>query len=464
MPDILAELLQALGPEVVTPGEAVARRYFCDWSAIDPTLPRALLRPRSTAEVAAALRLCHAAGQAVVPQGGLTGLAGGATPRAGDIVLSLERLAGIEEIDPAAATLTVKAGTPLELAQRAAEAAGFLLALDLGARGSCQVGGNLSTNAGGNRVIRYGMAREQVLGLEVVLADGTVLTSLNKMLKNNAGYDIKQLFIGAEGTLGIITRAVLRLHARPRSRATAMVALRTYEAVVALLRRAQRELGEISAYEAMWGGFYDFIANHPTIKRKPLPNGHPFYVLMEYSGADPAGDSTRFQALLEAAMEEGVILDAVLAQSEQDARDLWIIREGAPIDSFPLVINFDVSLPIARIDDYVTRCRAGLDAAWPEAHKLFYGHIGDSNLHISVMMARPAAEQALRDLMHAVDAVVYEAVRDMGGSVSAEHGVGTLKRDWLGHSRSEPELALMRVLKQTLDPKGILNPGKVIIA
>src|SRR5215472_11792782 len=288
MADIVEELRQALGAGVVTPGEAVERRYFCDWSAIDPAPPRALLRPRNAHEVSTALRLCHAAGQGVVPQGGLTGLAGGATPRAGDIVLSLERLAGIEEIDRAAATITVGAGTPLEQAQRAAEDAGFLLALDLGARGSCQVGGNLSTNAGGNRVIRYGMAREQVLGLEVVLADGTILTSLNKMLKNNTGYDIKQLFIGAEGTLGLITRAVLRLHARPLSRATAFVALPAYTAVVTLLRRAQRELGEISAYEAMWGGFYDFIANHPTIKRKPLPDGHPFYALIEYSGADPA--------------------------------------------------------------------------------------------------------------------------------------------------------------------------------
>ena len=462
MPDIVDELLQALGPGVVTAGEAVDRRYFCDWSAIDPGQPRALLRPRNPKDVATAVRLCHAAGQALVPQGGLTGLAGGATPRAGDIVLSLERLNGIEEIDPAAATITVLAGTPLEVAQRAAAEAGFLLALDLGARGSCQIGGNLSTNAGGNRVIRYGMAREQVLGLEVVLADGSLLTSLNKMLKNNAGYDIKQLFIGAEGTLGIITRAVLRLHARPLSRTTALAALPSYDTAVTLLRRAQRELGEISAYELMWGGFYDFIANHPTTRRKPLPDGQPFYALIEFSGADPAGDGARFQGLLEAAMAEGLILDAVVAQSEQDARDFWIIREGAPIDSFPLVMNFDVSLPIARIDDYVGRCRARLDAAWPAAHKLFYGHIGDSNLHISVMMDRPNGESATRALMHAVDAVVYEAVRDMAGSVSAEHGVGTLKRDWLGHSRNEAELALMRLLKRSLDPKGILNPGKVL--
>ncbi len=462
MADVVEDLLGALGPQVVFTGSAIGARHRCDWSGLDPAEPRALLRPRSTAEVAVALRLCHAAGQPVVPQGGLTGLAGGATPRPGEIALSLERLDAIEEIDAAAATITLGAGTPLERAQTAAAEAGFLLALDLGARGSCQIGGNLSTNAGGNRVIRYGMAREQVLGLEVVLADGTVVSSLNKMLKNNAGYDIKQLFIGAEGTLGIITRAVLRLHPLPLSRSTALLALPSYDAVVALLRRAQRQLGGISAFEAMWGGFYDLVANHPMTRRKPLGDGQPFYVLMEHSGSDPAADADRFQTLLEAALEEGLVLDAAVARSEQDARDFWIIREGAAIDNFPLVVNFDVSLPIPEIDRFAARCRAGLDALWPRAHKLFYGHIGDSNLHISVMMQEKGDEAEVRRVMHGIDSVVYETVREMGGSVSAEHGIGTLKRDWLGHSRSDAELALMRLLKQSLDPKGILNPGKVI--
>src|SRR5258706_1899735 len=226
MATILDQLTAALGADVITPGDAVDRRYHCDWSAIDPARPLALIRPRTTEQVSTAVRLCHAAGQPVVPQGGLTGLAGGATPRADDIVLSLERLAGIEEIDTSAATITVRAGTILESAQKAADDAGFLLALDLGARGSCQIGGNLSTNAGGNRVIRYGMAREQVLGLEVVLADGTAVTSTKKMLNNKAGYGIKQVFLGAEGTLGIIIPAVLRQHPRPLIRATAFCAFR----------------------------------------------------------------------------------------------------------------------------------------------------------------------------------------------------------------------------------------------
>jgi FAD/FMN-containing dehydrogenase len=457
MTDIAVQLTEALGEDVVTPGEAVDKRYWCDWSAVDPTQPKALIRPRSTAEVATALRLCHAAGQFIVPQGGLTGLAGGATPRAGNIALSLERLSGIEEIDVAAATMTLGAGTILETAQRAADDAGFLLALDLGARGSCQIGGNLSTNAGGNRVIRYGMAREQVLGLEVVLADGQIVTSLNKMLKNNAGYDIKQIFVGAEGTLGIITRAILRLHPKPLSQSTAFCALADYAAVVALLRRAQSELGGISAFEVMWHDFYDFVANHPTIKQKPLADKFPFYVLIEQSGSDPQSDTVRFESVLAKAMADGAILDAVVAQSEQAARDFWLIREGHAIDTMPLVINFDVSLPIGEIDRFAVSCRAALQARWPKSLNVFYGHIGDSNLHVSVMISNQGAE-----VMHAVDDVVYGAVRQMAGSVSAEHGVGTLKRSYLSYSRSAAELAVMRQLKQALDPKGILNPGKLL--
>jgi len=457
MTDIVAKLTHSLGADVVATGEAIGDRCRCDYSAVAAARPLALLRPRSTAEVATILRLCNEAGQAVVPQGGMTGLAGGATPSAGDIALSLDRMSGIEEIDKAAATMTLGAGTPLEVAQRAADEAGFLLALDLGARGSCQIGGNLSTNAGGNRVIRYGMAREQLLGLEVVLADGTVISTLNKMLKNNAGYDLKQLFVGAEGTLGIITRAVVRLHPRPRSRATALCALPSYEAVVGLLRKAQAELGNVSAFEAMWHDYYSFMVNHPTAKQKPLPDHHPYYVLMEFAGNDPVGDETRFQDLLGAAMAEGLVSDALLAQSEQAARDFWVIREGHPLDSLALCINFDVSLPIGLIENYVRQCRAALEKRWPGLLNVYYGHVGDSNLHISVSVPGTGPE-----VMHDVDEVVYEALRPFGGSISAEHGIGTLKRPYLGHSRGPAELALMGLLKKTLDPKGILNPGKVI--
>jgi FAD/FMN-containing dehydrogenase len=456
MTDIIARLTAALGREVVSTGAAIGARHRCDFSAIDAASPLALLRPRSTAEVSTALRLCNEAGQPIVPQGGMTGLAGGGTPHQADIALSLERIAGVEEIDKAAATMTLGAGTALEAAQQSADEAGFLLALDLGARGSCQIGGNLSTNAGGNRVIRWGMAREQLLGLEVVLADGTILTSLNKMLKNNAGYDWKQLFVGAEGTLGVITRATLRLQPKPRSKATALCALPSYEAVVTLLRRAQAELGGVSAFEAMWRDYYAFVVNHPSSKQKPLPDHYPYYVLMEFAGSDPARDQERFQGLLEAALAAGLLLDALPAQSEQAARAFWVIREGHALDSLPLCINFDVSLPIGSIDRYVESCRKALEARWPGLLNVYYGHVGDSNLHISVSVPGAGPE-----VMHEVDDIVYAALRPFGGSISAEHGIGTLKRPYLGHSRSPAELAFMHLLKRAIDPKGILNPGKL---
>ena len=456
MTDILQALTAALGQAVVEPGAAASPRHHCDRTGIDPMAPLAVVKPRSTAEVSRALAICHAAGQGVVPQGGLTGLAGGATPRSGDVVLSLERMRGIEELDVAAATVTALAGTPLQELQDAAEAAGFFLGLDLGARGSCQIGGNVSTNAGGMKVIRYGMAREQVLGLEAVLADGTVVSAMNKMLKNNAGYDVKQLFIGSEGTLGIVTRAVLRLHPRPTSLATAICALPSYDAVVKLLRRAQAVLGGVSAYEALWRDYYDFVTARSN-RPKPFAADHPFYAIIEFAGVDPAGDPARFEALLGEALEAGIVLDAVLARSDKEARAFWAIREGLEWDQVAEPIHLDVSLPIGSLGEFAERTRAALQSRWPGSVSTFYGHIGDSNLHVSLDMNGGGMERR-----HAAEATVYEVVRAMRGSVSAEHGIGTLKRRYLDYSRNEAEIALMRRLKQALDPKGILNPGKVL--
>jgi FAD/FMN-containing dehydrogenase len=456
MTDIVQELRAALGEAAVEDGATASERYRSDRTGIDPMPPLAVAKPRSTAEVSRILEICHAAGQSVVPQGGLTGLAGGATPLGGEIALSLERMRGVEELDPAAATLTALAGTPLQELQDAAEAAGFFLGLDLGARGSCQIGGNVSTNAGGMKVIRYGMAREQVLGLEAVLADGTVVGAMNKMLKNNAGYDVKQLFIGSEGTLGVVTRVVLRLHPRPSSLATAICALPSYEAVVALLRRAQAALGGVSAFEAMWRDYYDFVTARSN-RPKPFAAEHPFYAIVEFAGVDPEGDPARFEALLGASLEAGIVLDAVLARSEKQAREFWAIREGMEWDQVADPIHLDVSLPIGSMGEFAERTRAALQARWPGSIGTFYGHIGDSNLHVSLDMGGGGMERR-----HAAEATVYEVVRAMRGSVSAEHGIGTLKRRYLGYSRSEAEIALMRRLKQALDPKGILNPGKVL--
>ena len=453
----LAALRDALGADAVRVGEQIGERSMTDWTRHEPTRAAALLLPRTTEQVSQALAICHAAHQPVVPQGGMTGLAGGAIPRATDIALSLERLSGVEEIDPASATMTVLAGTTLQTAQEAAAQAGFELALDLGARGSCQIGGNLATNAGGNRVIQSGTARDQVLGLEVVLANGAVLSALGKMVKNNTGYDLKHWFIGSEGTLGVITRAVLRLHPQRAARHTALVALNNYDAAVSLLRRLSTRFGnDIGAFEIMWPDFYDFGVAL-TGARSPFAEAHPLYALIEHASFDAADDGERFAAALAEALDTQVIRDAVIAQSVADARALWAVRECTA--EFPVrldPINFDVSLPIGEIGTFVERCRAALDRQWPGNESYFFGHIGDSNLHLTVDgRSLPGVDH------HAVYAFVYEMLGPLHGSVSAEHGIGLLKREFLPISRSPEELAAMAAIRQALDPHGILNPGKL---
>jgi len=459
---LLAELAALLDPAGLQTGDAIEVRFRKDWYAPLGAPPLAVARPRSTEEVSAILALCHRHGQPVVPQGGLTGLAAGATPHAGELVLSLERMRGVEEIDSQSGTMTVLAGTTLQAAQDAAREAGWLLAVDLGARGSCQIGGNIATNAGGNRVIRYGMMRDQVLGLEVVLADGTVLTSLNKMLKNNAGYDVRQYFVGSEGTLGVITRAVLRLAPLPSSTQTALCALASFEDVVKLLRHAQRALsGRVSAFEAMWADYYTLVTTRVPGVRAPLPAGHPFYVLVDLQGSDADADGAAFERMLEDAMTEGLIVDAAIAASGKEAESFWKLRDA--VAEFPQMwapnAAFDVSLPIGRIGAFADALRTAILAQWPGAELVNFGHVGDSNLHFSVHLPGVAAADFPEA---AIDAVAYEVVRQFAGSISAEHGIGVHKKPFLHHSRSPAELALMRAIKQALDPKGILNPGRVI--
>ncbi|WP_119270525.1 FAD-binding oxidoreductase [Taklimakanibacter deserti] len=450
---IIDELRRALGDDAVLTGAEIGERHRGDASQTGRHLPKAVLRPASADEVAAALRICNAHRQSVVPQGGMTGLAGAANPATADFALSLERLAGIEDIDRAAGTMTVKAGTPLEMAQNAAAAQGFLLPIDLGARGSCQIGGNLSTNAGGIRVIRHGVTRDNVLGLEVVLADGTVLTMLNKMAKNNTGYDLRQLFIGAEGTLGVITRAVLRLKPLPEGRSTALLALAAYDDVVALLNRAKSELASLSAFEAMWQSYFRFNCEAESLRL--FESAPPFAVIIETEGA---GHDAALEAFLEGVLTDGLIADALIAQSEKERRSFWVVREGLAMDRLlPSLVNLDVSLAIGSLGIFAAECAMALDRRFPGCHVSFYGHIGDSNLHVSVSVA--GASQA--DL-HDIDEIAYRLVAQYGGSISAEHGIGTLKRDYLGYSRSLEELGVMRRIKQALDPNGILNPGKVL--
>ena len=462
---IEAQLLAGLPAHTVVLGAAIEPKYWHDWSGLPPVQPVALLRPRGTEEVAAAMALCARLGLPLVPQGGLTGLAGGAQPVAGGVVLSLERMGAIEEIDTVMGTMTVGAGARLAEIQEAAEQAGLYFPLDLGARGSCTIGGNLATNAGGNRVIRYGMARDQVLGLEVVLADGTVVSTLNKMIKNNAGYDLKQLFIGSEGTLGIITRVVLRLQARPLSMATALCGCPDYAAVIGLLKAARARLGpSLSAFEVMWPSFVDTMTARLPALRRPFAEAHGVYVLVEASAFHEEGASAQLEACLAPLLEQGLLGDVVVGASERDARQLWAVRDSVSEYSKVLgpVIGFDIGLPTAAMGDAVAQVQQEVRAQWPDAHVLCYGHIGDSNLHVVVNVPSAGARQP----QEAVDQLVYGLVRRLGGTVSAEHGIGLTKKAFVGFTRSPQELALMRRLKDcrlpALDPFGMLNPGKVL--
>jgi FAD/FMN-containing dehydrogenase len=459
-PAIVAALTHVLGVDEVTTGDGIDARYLRDWvSALSTGLPAALVRPRTVEQVSAALRVCHDLNVAVVPQGGRTGLVGGATPLAGSVVISMDRFTGIEDLDTAGATMTVRAGTALQTVQEAAEQAGLFFPLDLGARGSCQIGGNVATNAGGNRVIRYGMTRDLVLGLEVVLADGTIVTSLNTLIKNNAGLDVRHVFIGSEGTLGVITRVVLRLYPAPRSTCTALVAVPTYARVVLLLRHAQAALGgTLSAFEMMWPDYYTLMTTRVPGMPQPLPLGSEAYVLIEALGSEPAPDLARFERMLESATEQEWVADAVIAQSAADARAFWQVRDAS--GEFPRLgwpsKGFDIGIPTRGLGAFVEACRAALCARWPSAQTAFFGHIGDSNLHLHVKVTDGDQPQ------DEINAIVYGQVREWAGTISAEHGIGTVKRPYLGHSRTPAEIAVMRTLKHALDPKGIMNPGKIL--
>src|SRR5918993_3202000 len=458
MSDLIDALKAALGSQVKT-GSDIPLRNHADASGLPPTPPGALILPQTTEDMSTALRLCHEHRQPVVTQGGLTGLAGGAHPQTGEIALSLERMNGVEEIDAASATLTALAGTPLAVVQQAADEAGFLCGIDLGARGTCTIGGNIATNAGGNQVLRYGMARRNTLGLEVVLADGTVVRSLNKMLKNNAGYDWTQLFIGSEGTLGVITQVVISLQSKPEGLQTALCTVSGFEDALAVLRGFQRtHPGRLLVFEAMWR---EFMAVATQICGLPpaFEAEHDITLLIEADmGADPEGTET-FSAVLGEFYEQDLIMDAVVAQSRADRNRFWAYRE-TPYEYgrfLPEEIRFDVSVPLGRISEAVEHLRKEMPQQWPEAIYVVFGHVADSNIHINVAM-----QNMDEGVKKGIQGLVYGLVAGVGGSISAEHGIGRIKRHYLPLSRTEPELALMAMMKRTLDPSGILNPERVL--
>jgi len=459
MTALIESIETIVGPNGILTGDDVSARSD-SWPPMGGCKALAIVRPASTEEVSAVLQLCHDQGQAVVTHGGLTGLVRGAIAGPDEIALSLERMNRLEPVDTVNRTVAVQAGVPLQKVQEAAESEGLLFPLDLGARGTATVGGNIATNAGGNGVIRYGMMREQLLGVEAVLADGTVISSLKNVIKNNTGYDLKQLFVGSEGTLGIVTRAVLRLRPAPRSTNTALVAIDAFGKLADFLKNMDSSLGgTLSAFEVMWNDFYSLIIGDGQKHGEPIDTSHPFYVLLEATGGDTDADPLRFENALQKAFENELISDAVIAQSRQQRDELWAIRddvEGLAKSLFP-PMTFDISLSIPDMDGYVIEVREKLAKIWPGYRMVTFGHLGDGNIHLGVGVGSLDPES-----VHAVEQIVYGALAPRQGIISAEHGIGTEKLPYLRYSRSEAEVGLMRTIKNAMDPKNILNPGRVL--
>ena len=439
--------------------------YVLDWRKQYSGPTECVVRPASTEEVAAVVAQCAREGVAVVPQGGNTGLCGGSVPTGAqrEIVLSLARMNRIRALDPLNDTLTVEAGCILAGIQSAAREADRFFPLSLGAEGSCQIGGNLSTNAGGVNVLRYGNARDQVLGLEVVLPDGRVWDGLRGLRKDNTGYDLKQLFVGAEGTLGVITAAVLKLYPLPVSSATAWFGIDTPRHAIELLALLRARLGDrITAFELLSRHCIEVVIAHVPSTTDPLPEPHPWYVLVELGDSDPAALlHERAEQAFADCLQRGAARDAVVAQSSAQSRALWAIRERIPEAQLENV-KHDISVPLSKIPDFIERGAAALERMFPGIVIFAFGHAGDGNLHYNVGFADPAANAALMRRREEVNAIVYDIVAALGGSISAEHGLGQLKRDAIRSHKSALELELMRTLKQALDPQRLMNPGKVL--
>jgi len=458
-PEFQRALAAIVGGANVLTDERDTAGHFVDWRKQYRGVADCVVRPASTDEVAAVVKLCGREGVAIVPQGGNTGLSGGATPTGArrEIVLSLGRMNRIREVDPLDDSLVAEAGCILTNVQQAAESAGRYFPVSLAAEGSCQIGGILSTNAGGVNVLRYGNTRDQVLGVEVVLADGSVWNGLRSLRKDNTGYDLKHLFIGAEGTLGIITAAVLKLRARPSASATAWIALETPAQAVELLARLRGQLGEcVSAFELVSRRCLEAVLAHARDAQDPIATPHPWYVLVEL---EDNGTFESLQSRLEVALsdciERGEVRDAAIAASHLQAAALWRIRESIPEAQFANV-KHDVSVAVSRVPLLIERVEAALAKSFPGVRSYVFGHVGDGNLHYNI------GEQALVARRPEVNRIVYDAVAGLGGSISAEHGLGQLKRDEITRHKQPLELDLMRSLKRALDPDGLMNPGKVL--
>jgi FAD/FMN-containing dehydrogenase len=424
-----------------------------------------VLRPGSVAEVSRIVALANETATAIVPQGGNTGLVGGQVPLNNEIVLSLRRLDRIREVDPTSNTITCEAGVTLQRAREAAAAVDRLYPQLLPSEGSCTIGGNLSTNAGGTAALAYGIARSHVLGIEVVLADGRIFDNLNKLKKDNTGYDLKNLFIGAEGTLGVITAAVLRLVPRPRSVETAFVGVPSPQAALALLDIAAGNAGgSVTSFELMPRSGLEMVVRHAAGCRDPLAAPHPWYVLIELSSQAKSGLRAVMEDVLKEGLDRGLVADAAIADSLEQAKAFWRIREmfGETQRHVGGSVKHDVSVPVAAVPGFLADADAAVIARFPGARPLAFGHLGDGNIHYNVIQPADADKDAFLKRWDEVNAVVFAVVKEYGGSISAEHGVGVMKRDLLPSVKDPVALDLMRSLKHLLDPKGILNPGKLL--
>ncbi len=425
----------------------------------------AVVRPASTSELAEVVRLCAEARLPITPQGGNTGHVGGGVPTGG-IILCTGRMNSIREIDPLNHTMTVEAGCILAELQTAADEADCLFPLSMASEGSCQIGGNLSTNAGGIAVLRYGNARELIMGLEVVLPDGRVWDGLRGLRKNNTGYDMKHLFVGAEGTLGIITAAVLKLYPRPRSRETALAGLKSFDAVLDLFKRVRGYAGDsVTGFEMMPRIAVEFATRHMPNVRDPFAAPHAVYALVELTSPRPNEPLRQaLETLLGDALEDGIVEDAVVAASEAQCEDLWRIRESIPeAQKFEGgSIKHDISVPISRIGEFMERARTMVEREIPGVRVCAFGHVGDGNIHFNLSQPPGADTDEFLEQWQRINGLVNELLAEVGGSISAEHGIGKLKRDQLAEFRSEVEIDMMRRIKRALDPDNIMNPGKVI--
>jgi len=463
-PDLIAKFRAIVGERQALTAAGDVAPYVTEERNLFHGRTPLVLRPGSTAEVAAICRLASEHGIALVPQGGNTGLVGGQTPHNGEVVVSLKRLDKIREVDTASNTMTCEAGVVLQVAQQRAAEVDRLFPLSLGAEGSCTIGGNLSTNAGGTAALAYGVAREMALGLEVVLADGRVLNALSKLKKDNTGYDLRNLFIGAEGTLGIITAATLKLFPKPRAIETAFVGLKSPAQALKLLSIAQAEAaGGLTSFELMAEIALDFSVKHGIGVRDPLSERHDWYVLMELSSPREDARAT-LEAILEKGLEDGIVDDAVLADSLSQRQDFWKLRDEMSAAQKPEggSIKHDISVPVAAVPEFIAEANAAVVKLIAGARPVPFGHLGDGNLHYNVSQPVGSDTADFMARWHEVNAVVFEIVLRMGGSISAEHGIGVLKRDELPEVKDKTAIELMRAFKALLDPLGIMNPGKVL--